>query len=116
MKTFNKMGAQGDIVFVKIDELPGGLVPHLAEAGKLVVAHSETGHHHAFNCAVLERPAVRGFKSDDPMKLWLDVQVETVLEHYKAFDKHESVLFTPGFYEIRRQRELTPKGLRRVQD
>ena len=116
MKTFNKIGAQGDIAFIKISALPEGLIPISLDDGKLIVAHSETGHHHAFDCAVLDNPPVRGFKSDNPMKLWLDVQVETVLEHYKTFDKHESVLFTPGFYEIRRQREHTPEGFRRVQD
>ncbi len=116
MKTFNKFGAQGDIAFRKIDKLPDGLVAHNPENGKLIVAHSETGHHHAFECAVLDRPAVLGFKSDNPMKLWLDVQVETVLKHFKTFDQHESVLFTPGFYEISRQREHTPAGFRRGQD
>lgn len=115
MKEFNKMGAQGDICFMRIEKLPDGLIEQPPVDGKIVVAHSETGHHHAME--LLENPQVRAFVSpDSPMKLWLDVQVDTVLKHFKTYDIHESVMFRKGLYEIRRQRENTPKGLRKVQD
>ena len=38
------------------------------------------------------------------------------LEHLREFDKHEPILFEPGVYHVRRQREYTPEGFRRVED
>lgn len=37
-------------------------------------------------------------------------------ERERSFDTHESILLKGGTYEIRRQREYTPEGWRRVED
>jgi len=41
---------------------------------------------------------------------------ETLLEHLRSFDTHETIKIPPGIFEIRRQREWVPEGWRRIQD
>ena len=82
-----------------------------------VVAHSETGHNHV----IKERPNVSWFITDDPMVSYLEVveaadATEILLEHLRSYDTHETIIIPPGKYEIRRQREYTPEGWRRVED
>lgn len=114
MKAFTNCAAQGDIVIRRIKRLPSGLKPFKAEKGRYIVAHSETGHHHVLP----EQHGVEVLEGDDPLVIYLTVieQVEITLEHLRDFDKHESLLITGGTYEIRRQREHTPEGWRRVAD
>lgn len=114
MKTFNKVAAQGDLLLIRIDALPSHVVQQLPTNGQHVVAHSETGHHH-----VVEASDV-GFYADpkDDMKSYLVVQgiIGAQLEHLRTFDTHETLLIPPGIFELRRQREYTPEGWRRVED
>jgi hypothetical protein len=117
MKTFKNQAAQGDLFIRRIESLPDGAKPVAAERGQYVVAHSETGHNHV----IAERPNVSLLTTGDPMVSYLQVveatdAAETVLEHLRTFDTHESIVITPGIYEIRRQREYTPEGWRRVED
>ena len=117
-KTFDKVCAQGDVLFRRIDAIPGGTVAVPATGGEIIVAHSETGHHHVM---VLDRkrgkPAVEMFSAtDNPLIAWLKVNRPTALEHRRPFDTHEPILFAPGLYEVRRQREHSPEGWRRVAD
>jgi hypothetical protein len=44
------------------------------------------------------------------------IEKPTSLDHKRTFDTHESILFEPGNYKVRRQREYTPEGFRRVED
>ena len=114
MKTFENMACQGDILIRRIDKLPKDVIKAKPEKGKFIVAHSETGHHHS----VAEHPGVQYFTTPDPMVAYITVieDVEAKLEHERSFDTHESILLKGGTYEIRRQREHTPQGWRRVQD
>lgn len=121
MKTFTKIGAQGDMMLVRVDALPAGLTPVAPVEGRHVLAHSETGHNHV----VLERPTVQLFSAMDDLRAlttgappaYLVVEDEpAVLEHLRDFDTHESVEIQPGIYEVRRQREYTPEGFRRAAD
>ena len=117
MRTFKNQAAQGDLFVRRIDKLPSGLKPMAVEAGNFIVAHSETGHHHV----IAARPNVTVFATDDPLVSYLQVieatdAMETVIEHLRSFDTHESIKVGAGNYEIRRQREYTPEGWRRVAD
>lgn len=117
MKTFTNCAAQGDLLIRRIDSIPANAVKTKAEKGVYVVAHSETGHHHV----IAERPNVSMYSTGDPMVSYLQViqaeeVVETIIEHMRSFDTHEPIQITPGDYEIRRQREYTPEGWRRVED
>lgn len=112
MKTIKKIAAQGDVLFKRIDKLPGGLIAAKPENGKYIVAHSETGHNHT----VLERSAQLLIDQTNEFIAYLKVDEGAVLEHERSFDTHESIKFEPGIYEVRRQREHTPQGYRRAQD
>lgn len=114
MKTFHNCAAQGDLLIRRIENLPEGLQPMKAENGNFIVAHSETGHHHV----IAERPGVEVFDGTDPLVSYLRVveQTEVTLEHLRNFDTHEPLTIKGGTYEIRRQREYTPEGWRKVAD
>ncbi len=115
MQEIKKCGAQGDCLFRRVDKVPAGFV---AEDPKVrtVLAHSETGHDHSIDVA-----GVRLFVGKDPLVAYL--MLETVeradVTHHRSFDTHETVGLTGGpgaVWEIRRQREYTPEGWRRVED
>jgi len=119
--TFNKVSAQGDVLFIKVDSIPSGMKEVLPEHGQIVVTHSETGHNHVM---VLDRPEyeeddtpnVQMFTGDDPLNSWLKVNRPTTLDHLRSYDTHKPIMFSVGLYEVRRQREHTPEGWRQVRD
>lgn len=117
MKTFKNTCAQGDVIFRRVDALPAGLKEAKPTNGCLVITHSETGHDHVM---VLDRdenePAARMYTGDNPLIAWLEVNRPTTLKHLRSFDTHKPIQFSSGYYEIRRQREHTPEGFRRVED
>lgn len=115
MKVFSesmKQAAQGDVLFTRVDAMPGGLTEAKREGGLLVVAHSETGHHHGFaskDARLFEVP-------NDPFTCYLQLSDSCELQHFRPHDTHESILFGAGVYLVRRQREYTPEGYRMVCD
>lgn len=117
MKTFDKIAAQGDVMFIRRDRLPNNLKAAAPENGVVVVTHSETGHNHVMVLDRLDDPAVEMFNDNDNALIsWIKVNRPTPLEHLRPHDTHAPILFTPGIYEVRRQREYTPGGFRRVED
>lgn len=109
--TFNDAAAQGDVHFARIAKLPGGLIQVPPSAGRLLVTHSETGHHHVMDAAHAQM-----FETGNPLVCFLYVEQPTALVHLRPFDTHAPILFQPGAYEVRRQREYIPEGFRRVED
>lgn len=115
MKTFNKFAAQGDVFFTKLSDdyqIPSNAKRVEPINGKIEVAHSETGHNHVMDCKTTELYSL----PDSIMDLLLVVHQPTVLEHLRNFDTHEPIMFESGTYKVRRQREYTPQGWRRVED
>ena len=116
--SFDKSAAQGDCLIRKVDSIPASAMPAEADhRGFYVLAHSETGHDHI----AVAHPHVKFYSTDDPLVSYLQVveatdAMETVIEHLRSFDTHESIKVGPGNYEIRRQREYTPEGWRRAAD
>jgi hypothetical protein len=114
MKIYDKIGFQGDVCFVRIgDALPSGVKERPVE-GRVVVAHSETGHHHA-----IEPGEARLFEKleRDPMLCYLQATGEYMdVVHHRSTDTHETVRLLAGCWEVRRQEELTPAGWARVDD
>lgn len=115
MKMMNKTdpAAQGEItIYPKADAdracfFAGG-TPLKVENGRLIVGHSETGHHHVIKAGgvdVMEMPApsegiriLRMIVADPDKKL----------EHDRSYDTHEAIGLPPGNYEIRIGREFDP--------
>jgi hypothetical protein len=114
MRKFNKVAAQGDLMVMKIDSLPKDveLTEVKPERGQLIVTHSETGHHHV----MVPTKAKMYENKDRELEAFLVVSSATTLDHLRENHTHEPLLFNPGVYKIRRQREYTPEGYRRVQD
>lgn len=114
MLTFKTQAAQGDMLLRKIDRLPDNVSEVKADNGKYVLAHSETGHHHT----VKATQDVKFFANDnDPFVAYLVVDnTKAYVEHERSFDTHAPIEIKEGVYEIRRQREYTLEGFRRVQD
>lgn len=111
--------AQGEIYARSIAALPEGLAPfeERDSAGRWIVAHSETGHHHLLDAPgveVMERTkdVPEGMRIlyaivSAPTRLWQDAQVP-----------HEAHEIPPGIYELRIAREYDPimDQARRVAD
>lgn len=112
MKTFEKCAAQGDVYFIRVSKMPENYVEVLPENGELIVTHSETGHHHVMNPTTAKM-----FRNpNNEYDAVLVVDRPTPLNHKRSFDTHESIMFDAGIYKVRRQREYTPEGYRRVAD
>lgn len=111
MKKVSKFGRQGDVLFRKVKALPKDAVEE-TRAGDIVVAHSETGHNH-----VVKDPVARLFNTPDPLVSYLRLEGPATVDHLRDFHTHESLLLDGGgVWEVRRQREHTPEGWRRVAD
>lgn len=112
MKQIKKIAAQGDVVFVRRESLPSNAT-RSTEAQEHVVAHSETGHNHVALGGTL-------YNTPDPMVSFLVTTEPVQVEHRRSWDTHETLeLLADGgevIWEIRRQREHTPEGWRRVVD
>jgi hypothetical protein len=116
MKIMGKVAAQGEAFFRRLDDIPETVKQVHPENGVVIVAHSETGHHHvmdASNVTLLERtdPLGEGLRI-----LHMIVKEPTEHEHLRSHDTHEPIMFPAGNYEVRLQREYTPEGFRRVAD
>ena len=112
MKQFKNMAAQGDVLIIKIDTIPKNTEKEEVVNNEYIVTHSETGHHHVMDA---EKSIMYKHESN-PFICYLSVSEPTALIHKRAFDTHEPILFDKGVYEIRRQREHSLEGWRRVQD
>lgn len=112
VKRFEKMAAQGDILFKKIDKLPKDAIEQKpCNAMEYVLSHNKAGHKHI----VRATPDVQFFNhANDNMKAYLVVNKEesAIAEHTRQFDTHDPIMFPVGIFEIRRQREAAPEGWR----
>lgn len=94
-----EMHRQGDVLFVRIDELPEGLTPR---EDQIIVEGEVTGHHHKLMTGrVLE--AATG-------QLYLEVLRATQVVH----QEHQPLALEPGYYQVVRQREYVAPELSRL--
>lgn len=115
MKEISKIGFQGDVMFERVRSVPAS-AKRVERTGDLVVAHSETGHHHvirALDVECWEEPK-------NPLICYLRLGNDLAdVEHLRAWDTHETVrlLGKPStVYKVRRQREWSPEGWRKAAD
>lgn len=117
MRRIERVGAQGDVMFLRVESIPSTALPVPSEGGRHILAHSETGHHHWTAADGVERFQEPG----DGMTCYLRVAGFGGVDgasvvHARPFDTHETVQLTTGAWMVRRQREYTPEGFRRVED
>ena len=100
------MYRQGDVLVVPTNFKIENYEEILPENNKLVLAHGEaTGHTHSIS------PKNAIFcKVEDKMFLMVIKEAELVHE------EHTSITLPVGNYEVIRQREYTPEGVRNVAD
>ena len=110
--------SQGDVFFRPVGSIPTGKRAVDIDDGKLIVTHSETGHHHVVDVDVIDgKPNVIMYADgDNPLLAWLEVNRPATVKHLRSFDTHADITLPAGRYEIRRQREYVPQGWRQVQD
>jgi len=114
MKTIDSIGAQGDVMFIRVKEVPGNYKEVKPDCGKYVVAHSETGHHHQIDA---DGRVTMLVDAQDPFTCYLRVEgFNAEVVHNRSFDTHETIALPPGLWQVRRQREYIPEGFRRVED
>lgn len=116
MRTIRHIAFQGDMMIRRVAAVPEGFSEQGPTGGRHVLAHSETGHNHDVDACGLTL-----MTGDDPMICYLrmDGVDEADIIHHRPHDTHETIklLGAPGaLWEIRRQREYTPEGWRRVED
>jgi|SRR5581483_3180695 len=107
MKKRSEIYRQGDVMIIRVDEIPAGAKPVPRDNSRIVLAYGEvTGHAHA----IADRE-VTMLEVDDGIR-YLDVQMEAFLRH----EEHGTIALAPGKYEVRRQREYAPEAIRNVAD
>jgi hypothetical protein len=127
MNIIEKTARQGDVVLVRVDELPEGLIATKRDKiGRIVLAHGErSGHGHA-----IRDPFVCGFRlattGDDPTGVsggvdYIEVggsSPATLNHEYESgqMAEHEPISLPPGVYRIALQREYTPQAIVRAAD
>jgi len=113
----NETRAQGEISFRKIEVLPDGMVPHTDrdKLGRPIIAHSESGHHHVLDRAVvvLEHP-----NPPAGMRILFALLEEPTMLIQDADDAHGHHRLEPGVHEFRIAREFDPftEQVRQVAD
>lgn len=100
------MYRQGDVLIVRISELPKGCKPDVRDQGRIILAYGEvTGHAHALSAP---DTIVRGLLPTAPTRV-LDAQVERFLHVISRTDvtheEHDAITLVPGYYAVVRQRE-----------
>lgn len=127
MNTIEKTARQGDVMLVRVDALPTGLIATKRDkAGRIVLAHGEkSGHGHA-----IRDPFVCGFRlaTTEPDPIGVSGGVDyievggsgpaTLSHEYVSGEKaeHEPVSLPPGVYKVELQQEYTPAAIVRAMD
>jgi hypothetical protein len=105
MKSFKTTAAQGEISITRIEKMPSGMREVKPVAGKFIVGHSETGHHH-----VMTMEKARFFEPETQPAgmriLYAILDEPKELVHERGFDTHEPIRHEPGMYEFRSGREF----------
>lgn len=127
MNMIEKTARQGDVMLVRIDQLPEGLIETKRDrTGRIVLAHGEkSGHGHA-----IRDKHVSGFRlsttMDDPSGVSGGVDYilvggsgcATLNHEYESgtMAEHHPIGLPPGTYKIALQREYSPSAIVRAQD
>jgi hypothetical protein len=92
---------QGDVLLMKVKNLPCAKKAVKRENGRMVLAHGETtGHAH-----VVADPKARFWQRGD--ERYLEVPDAAQLTH----EEHGAIALPPGLYRVIRQREYVPASI-----
>lgn len=101
------MFRQGDVLLVRVDNLPPDSVAEAPpEEHRVVLAYGEvTGHAHAVSTSAATMYALKEER-------YLKIATTTNLVH----EEHSPIILEPGVYKVVRQREYSPREIRFVAD
>jgi len=102
MSMKKKADRQGDVLIIHVEKIPEGAVP---KEGTTLALGEVTGHSHRFPDG-----AIQMFTFDE--KTYMRVTKSSRLEH----EEHGALIYEPGDYEIKIQREYSPEGWKYVTD
>ena len=114
-KPISRMARQGDILIVKVADLPDGLTPVEKDKGRDILAYGEvTGHAHAVANSEVSNLFVDIDSNDvDEMRdRFLSIEKDTEIVH----EEHDSIPLGPGVYKVIRQVQYEPEGYKYVAD
>ncbi len=107
-----KICRHGEVLIKEVKSLPKNA--KLVESGKkLIVGHSESGHHHVLTASA----EIKMFEFEG--KTYLDIPLEAKLTHQKqGTETHGVQILNPGLYEriIKKSYSYAEKIYKRVQD
>lgn len=110
MKTFTKVAAQGEITIIRIGDVTNLAKldgePLKPEHGKLIIGHSETGHHHVLGRTKGATITVSGSAPAGMKVLHAILAEPNKLIHERGHDTHETIDLAAGEYEFRIAREF----------
>ena len=108
-KVIVKGAAQGDILFVRVKEMPDGLKEVEPRNGRLIVAEGEaTGHHHSFAFG----RAKLFVQTDGAGYMYALLDKPAPIEH----QEHGAITLKAGKWKVVRQRVARSGVARRVED
>ncbi|SRR5260221_14753165 len=98
---------QGDVLLIKVDEIPADAKPVKRDAGRIVLAYGEvTGHAHA-----IKTPKV---------KMLTTIIGERFLSSATGFnlnhEEHATAHLSAGIFQVIRQIEYSPEEIRTIAD
>ncbi len=98
---------QGDVFLMKVEEMPpGAVLSEENDGGRIVLAYGEvTGHAHAIDARFAQMYTQGN-------NVLIAVKETVPLVH----EEHSPITLEPGVYRVTRQREYSPKEVRRVAD
>lgn len=111
----NNFGAHGELRLTRVDKIPGSvtLKPVLPHNGRLIVGHSESGHHHYFE----DTGNVAAYDTESEYVTYLEIKNDGgVLWHNRSYDTHGPQHYGAGTYRISRGREYIGESFRPVID
>lgn len=124
--TIQSIARQGDVVLVKVDELPAGLIETKRDdIGRIVLAHGESsGHSHSIRDPNVMSLRMAGTE-EDPSGVSGGVDYIQVggsgatLNHELVTGQkaeHEPIVLPPGVYKVELQQEYRPGEIIRAAD
>lgn len=105
----------GELILVPIKSVPKD-AKLVEEKNSLIVAHSESGHHHTLTIPDLKEAIIKLFEFEG--RTYLDIPLKAKLEHQKTVEKHSTQVILPGIYEriIKRSYSYAEKVMKKVID
>ena len=103
----NELFRQGDVLIVRVDDLPPGAKEQPKVKGGITLALGEaTGHAHV----------LRGRRLSSYMDTRNRLFIRLAERAHVVHQEHDEIVLPIGVYEVRRQREYSPEAIRNVMD